>query len=119
MIDQQELIGKVAARNSIRLEPGDPAFALVTLNEAVLQDAVKTATEEIRQVLNTFSESLAKTEHRAGRTLAQDVRVAAADSGAVVNGRVLIQSRCDLARVHLNPFSRNLFRITPRSLTGG
>lgn len=37
MIDQKQLIGQVAAKNGIRLEPDDPAFALVTLNEAVLQ----------------------------------------------------------------------------------
>ena len=34
MIDQKQLIGQVAAKNGIRLEPDDPAFALVTLNEA-------------------------------------------------------------------------------------
>jgi hypothetical protein len=33
MIDQKHLIGQVAAKNGIRLEPDDPAFALVTLND--------------------------------------------------------------------------------------
>jgi hypothetical protein len=78
MIDQKQLIGEVAAKNGIRLEPDDPAFALVTLNEAVLQDASATLTQEIRQVLKSFTESLAKTEHRAGKALAQDVKTAAA-----------------------------------------
>ena len=50
MIDQRQLIGQVAAKNGIRLEPDDPAFALVTLNEAVLQDASAALTQEIRQV---------------------------------------------------------------------
>ena len=54
MIDQKQLIGHVAAKNGIRLEPDDPAFALVTLNEAVLQDASAALTQEIRQVLNEF-----------------------------------------------------------------
>src|SRR3954451_6321908 len=79
MIDQQHLIGQVAAKNGIRLEPDDPAFALVTLNEAVFQDASAALAQEIRQVLSSFTESLAKTEHRAGKALAQNVKSAAAE----------------------------------------
>src|SRR4051794_28865271 len=79
MIDQKQLIGQVAAKNGIRLEPDDPAFALVTLNEAVLQDALAALTQEIRDVLTSFTESLTRTENRAGKTLAQDVRAAAAE----------------------------------------
>lgn len=79
MIEQQELIGRVAAKNGIRLEPDDPAFALVTLSEAVLQDASATLTKEIQQALNSFTESLAQTEHRAGKALAKDVKAAATE----------------------------------------
>lgn len=79
MIDQKQLIGQVAAKNGIRLEPDDPAFALVTLNEAVLQEASAALTQDIRQALNSFMESLAKTEQRAGKALAQDVKGAAAE----------------------------------------
>jgi hypothetical protein len=92
MIDQQHLIGHVAARNGIRLEPDDPAFALVTLNEAVLQEASATLTDEIRQVLNGFTESLAKTEHRAGKALAQDVKTAAAELRRELNSDIEIAS---------------------------
>ena len=67
MIDQKRLIGEVAAKNGIRLEPDDPAFALVTLNEIVLQDTVAALTHEIRSSLQSFAESLAKTENRAGK----------------------------------------------------
>ena len=88
MIDQKQLIGQVAAKNGIRLEPDDPAFALVTLNEAVLQDASAALTQEIRQVLNSFAESLAKTEHRAGKVLAQDVKTAAAELRRDLNADV-------------------------------
>jgi hypothetical protein len=88
MIDQKQLIGQVAAKNGIRLEPDDPAFALVTLNEAVLQDASAALTQEIRQVLNSFTESLAKTEHRAGKALAQDVKTAAAELRRELNADV-------------------------------
>lgn len=78
MIDQQQLIGHVAAKNGIRLEPDDPAFALVTLNEVVLQGASEALTQELRQMLNSFSEAVAKTEHRAGKALAQEVKTVAA-----------------------------------------
>ena len=88
MVDQKQLIGQVAAKNGIRLEPDDPAFALVTLNEAVLQDASAALTQEIRQVLNSFAESLAKTEHRAGKALAQDVKTAAAELRRELNADV-------------------------------
>src|SRR5215211_1840199 len=88
MIDQKQLIGRVAAKNGIRLEPDDPAFALVTLNEAVLQDASAALTQEIRQVLKSFTESLAKTEHRAGKALAQDVKTAAAELRRQLNSEI-------------------------------
>ena len=88
MVDQKQLIGQVAAKNGIRLEPDDPAFALVTLNEAVLQDASAALTQEIRQVLNSFTESLAKTEHRAGKALAQDVKMAAAELRRELNSDI-------------------------------
>ena len=88
MVDQKQLIGQVAAKNGIRLEPNDPAFALVTLNEAVLQDASVALTQEIRQLLNSFTESLAKTEHRAGKALAQDVRTAAAELRRELNSAI-------------------------------
>ena len=88
MIDQKQLIGHVAAKNGIRLEPDDPAFALVTLNEAVLQDSSAALTHEIRQVLNSFTESLAKTEHRAGKALAQDVKTAATELRRELNADV-------------------------------
>jgi Transcriptional activator TraM len=88
MIDQRELIGHVAAKNGIRLEPDDPAFALVTLNEAVLQDASAALTQDLRQVLNSFTESLAKTQHRAGKALAQDVKTAAAELRRELNSDI-------------------------------
>jgi hypothetical protein len=94
MIDQKQLIGLVAAKNGIRLEPDDPAFALVTMNEAVLEDASAVLTQEIRQALNTFTESLSKTEHRAGKALAQDMKIAAAELRRELNS--------DIERASLN-----------------
>lgn len=88
MIDQNRLIGQVAAKNGIRLEPNDPAFVLVTLNEAVLQDAAANLTKDIRQTLDGFTESLAKTEHRAGKALGHDVKMAAAELRRELNSDI-------------------------------
>jgi hypothetical protein len=79
MINVQRLIGEVAARNGIRVEPGDPAFALVTLNQLVLEDAIKQIGEHIQAGIVEFSDAVQKTENRAGRLLAEQVRSAAAE----------------------------------------
>ncbi len=79
MIDVHRLIGEVAARNGIRVEPGDPAFALVTLNQLVLEDAIKQIREHIQAGIAEFSGAVQKTENRAGRLLAEEVKSAAAE----------------------------------------
>ena len=78
-IDIQRLIGEVAARDGIRVEPGDPAFALVTLNQLVLEDAVKQIGEHIRSGIAEFTEAVHKTESRAGKVLAVEVKEAASE----------------------------------------
>lgn len=78
MMDVQRLIGEVAARNGVRVEPGDPAFALVTLNQLVLEDAIVQIREHIRLGIAEFTEAVHKTEARAGKILAEEVREAAA-----------------------------------------
>ena len=40
MPDIQRLIAEVSARHRIRVEPDDPALALVTLNQLVLEESV-------------------------------------------------------------------------------
>ena len=80
MLDVKRLIGEVAAQNGIRLEPDDPAFALVTLNQLVLEETAKRLFEQISANLAEFSDGLSKGEHLAGKTLAQDVRAAALEA---------------------------------------
>lgn len=79
MIDVNRLIGEVAARNGIRVEPGDPAFALVTLNQLVLEEAARQLTEELRSGIAEFTVAVQRTETRAGKVLAQQVKEAAAE----------------------------------------
>lgn len=78
MLDVKRLIGEVATQNGIRLEPDDPAFALVTLNQLVLEETSKRLFDHVSTTLAQFTESLSKGEHLAGRALAQEVKAVAA-----------------------------------------
>jgi hypothetical protein len=76
MLDVKRLIGEVTAQNGIRLEADDPAFALVTLNQLVLEEAARRIGEQISTAFAGFAESLSKGEYLAGKTLAQEVKAA-------------------------------------------
>ena len=78
MYNSKQLIEAVRARNGIRIEPDDPVFALVTINELVLEEAVRRLSDEMDRRLATFSAGMDQTERRAGKLLAQDVKNAAA-----------------------------------------
>jgi hypothetical protein len=77
-IDVRRLIAEVASRNGIRVEPDDPAFALVTLNQLVLEDFVARMDERIRLGIAEFMDAVHKTEARAGKILGAEVRESAA-----------------------------------------
>lgn len=79
MLDVKRLIGEVAAKNGIRLEPDDPAFALVTLNQLVLEETAKRVCNHVSTTLAQFTESLSKGEHLAGRALAHEIKAVAAE----------------------------------------
>ena len=79
MIDIKRLVAEVAARDGIRVEPGDPAFALVTLNQLVLEDAVQQISEQIRAGMAEFAQAVHKTEARAGKVLAEQIKEVAAE----------------------------------------
>jgi hypothetical protein len=76
MYDVKQLIAAVRARNGIRVEPDDPVFALVTINELVLEQVARRVSDEIATRLVAFNEGMDKTERRAGSLLAQDVKEA-------------------------------------------
>ena len=93
MLDSQRLIGEVAAKNGVRLDANDPAFALVTLNQLVLEETVAHLIENISLVLTQFSESLGKTERRAGSMLAQDAKIAASKFEAALLAQLQPQNQ--------------------------
>jgi hypothetical protein len=55
--DLRELIGEVAARHGIRLEPDDPAFALVTLHRLVFERVVAQTVQEIQAAADRFGQA--------------------------------------------------------------
>ena len=79
MIDVNRLAAEVSARHDMRVEPRDPAFALVTLNHLVFEEIARQLTEEVRSGIAEFSDAVQKTETRAGKILAQQVKEAAAE----------------------------------------
>ncbi len=74
MIDTKDLIGEVAARNGIRLEPDDPAFALVTLNELVLERAIGEIAEQVRGSASELAKAAEKVHARAGVLIARELK---------------------------------------------
>lgn len=70
-MDVEKLIGEVAARNGIRIEPDDPAFALVTLNQLVLEEAVKNLVREIHAATADFESAAEIVQNRAGSMFAR------------------------------------------------
>ena len=73
-IDVQRLIAEVVARHNLFLKPDDPAIALVTMNQLILDAAIEAVNEQIRVTIAEFQASMQKAEKRAGSMLAQTVK---------------------------------------------
>jgi type III secretory pathway component EscV len=76
-IDTQRVIAEVAMRYDLLFKPDDPAFALITMNQLVLDDAIERVHEGIRETIAGFNASYQKAEKRAGSVLAQEVKQSA------------------------------------------
>ena len=77
MPDVKRMISEVAAENGIRVEPGDPLFALVTMNRLVLEESAQRFYDYNQKLIAEFHESMKKAETRAGQMLAQMVKESA------------------------------------------
>jgi hypothetical protein len=73
-ITTQRLIAEVAVRHNVFLKPDDPAIALVTMNQLILDDAMESVHGQIRATIAEFHASMQKAEKRAGSILAQGVK---------------------------------------------
>jgi hypothetical protein len=78
-IDRKRLIGEMASRYGIRLDDNDPALAIISLNQLVLEETIHGICEQLRTRIAEFETSAQKMEIRAGTVLAQQVKESAAD----------------------------------------
>jgi Transcriptional activator TraM len=76
--DVQRLIGEVAARHGILLKPDDAAFALVTINQLVLEEVMAKLLRNVEHAVAEFEDAAARVQTRAGSLLASEVKNAAA-----------------------------------------
>ena len=74
MPDTKQMISEVFAENGIRIEPGDPLFALVTMNRMVFEEAAQGYFTNNQQFIAEFKESMTRAEARAGSMLAEKVK---------------------------------------------
>jgi CHASE3 domain sensor protein len=79
MLEVSRLIAEVHERHGIRMEPGDAGFALVTLNQLMLEELARRLQVGVCSGIAEFNEVVQKTEARAGKNLAQYVKAAAAE----------------------------------------
>ena len=75
-IDIKEMIAKVAKRHDILLRLDDPAFAIVTLNELVLEAMVAALIKQVDNSIKEFRAAADRIQVRAGAALAEEVRAA-------------------------------------------
>jgi hypothetical protein len=73
------LIAEVAARHGIALRPDDPVFAIVTVNQLVLEETMAELIRRATQMTNEFDHAAARLQTRAGVVLAAEVRKAGSE----------------------------------------
>ena len=74
MLDTQKLIAEIAERHNVRVEPDDPVFIVVTVNQRVMEDTVREMLKVMEATLARFDASVERAENRAGRILAESVK---------------------------------------------
>ena len=101
MPDTKRMISEVAAMNGIRIEPGDPLFALVTMNTMVFEEAAQKYYDHNQQLISEFNESMTRAEARAGSMLAQKVKESAEKMREGLQGDIHIAGLKAREYVHL------------------
>ena len=77
--DVKTLIGEVAARHGITLRSDDPAFALVTVNQLVLEQTMLDLIQRTQEMTAEFDRAGDRLQERAGKVLAGELRKAGAE----------------------------------------
>jgi len=73
-IEAKMLVGEIAKRHGIRLDGDDPALAIVSLNELVLEKSMQELCDRVRSAIGDFDRGAQKAEARAGVFIAQEVK---------------------------------------------
>jgi hypothetical protein len=79
--DIDRLIAEVAARHGILLKKDDAAFALVTLNQLVLESAIGDLVAQMRTATAEFEAAMERVQMRAGAAIATEIRKLVIDVG--------------------------------------
>lgn len=77
----------MAAKHGILLKPTDAAFALVTINQMLLERSARELTAQIDERLKEFETSFERLQVQAGRLLAQELRDVVAEVRAELQGK--------------------------------
>ena len=77
MLDTNHLIGEIAQRHGIRVEEGDPIFAVTTINKLMLEEAAESLIGRMRVAISEFEQSARTLDKRSGEILAAQVRQSA------------------------------------------
>ncbi len=101
MPDMKRMISEVAGENGIRVEPGDPLFALVTMNRLVVEEFAKTYYDYNQKLIAEFLESMKRAEVPAGSMLAQKVKESAEKMREGLQGDIHIAGLKAREYVHL------------------
>lgn len=107
--DVQSVIAAVAAKYGVLLEPSDVGFALVTINQMVLERTGSRVAQQIDRRLKEFEVSFGHLQERAGKLLAQDVKDCAAHI------RAELQRDIDAARVNASDMVQSIEAAHSRS----
>lgn len=101
IVEIQRLIGEVAARHRFLLKVEDPAIALVTMNQLILDSSLAAIHKQIRATIAEFYSSLEKAEQRAGSMLAEKVKESAEQIREGLNGDIHVAGLKAREYVHL------------------
>ena len=101
MPDVKLMISEVARENGIRIEPGDPLFALVTMNRMVLDESARIYYDYNQKLITEFNASMTKAETRAASMLAQMVKASAEKMREDLQGDIHIAGLKAREYVHL------------------
>ncbi|MDQ2843369.1 MAG: hypothetical protein M3Y72_20485 [Acidobacteriota bacterium] len=74
MLDKDQIVAEIAKRNGIRIEDGDPIFAVVTATQVGLEESVRELQNEFRTMIAEFEANVQTVERHAGTVLAKEVK---------------------------------------------